>query len=40
MPTKPLKQHSFTYSVGGPFTKNKKNYVDRKYRLFLQKWSW
>ena len=24
MPKMPLKQHSFTYSAGGPFTKNKK----------------
>ena len=41
MPEIYLKQPGFTYGACGPFTKNKekpeKSYVDRKYRLYLQK---
>ena len=39
-----LKQSAFTYSACGPFTKKqRKNWkicVDRKNRLYLQKWAW
>ena len=39
-----LKQPTFTYSACSPFTKkqrkNWKIYADRKYRLYLQKWTW
>ena len=41
MPEIYLKQPGFTYGACGPFTKSKekpeKSYVDRKYRLYLQK---
>ena len=36
MPELHLKQPGFTYSVCGPFTKNKEIYADRKNRLYLQ----
>ena len=39
-----LKQTGFTHNACGPFTKNreriKKFYSSRKYRLYLQEWSW
>ena len=41
MPEIHLKQPGFTYTVCGPFTRNKKKnlkiYADRKYRFYLQK---
>ena len=43
MPEMHLKQIGFTYSACGPFTKNKKRiekFIQSKYRLYLQKWSW
>ena len=44
MPEMHLKQPGVTYSACGPFPpkkrKNWKIYVDRNYRLYLQKWSW
>ena len=37
MPKMHLKQPGFTYSVCGPFTKNKERiYANRKYKLYLQ----
>ena len=38
-----LKEPIFSYSACGPFTKTRKNwkiYANRKYRLYLQIWSW
>ena len=43
IPEMHLKQPGFTDSACGPFTKIKKDSdicADRKYRLYLQKWSW
>ena len=44
IPEMHLKQPGFTYNACGPFTKNnKKNskiYANRKYKLYLQEWSW
>ena len=40
IPEMHLEQPGFTYTVCGPFTKNKERieiYTDRKYRPFLQK---
>ena len=39
MPEMHLKQPGFTYSVCGPFTKNKQNskiFANRRYKLYLQ----
>ena len=38
MPEMHLKQPAITYSTCGPFTKI--GNADRKYRFYLQKWSW
>ena len=39
-----LKQPVFTYSACGPFTKNKERIEklkkNRRYKLYLQKWTW
>ena len=41
-----FKQPGFTYSACGPFTKYKERikkiyiYVDGKYKVYLQEWSW
>ena len=41
IPQMHLKQSGFTYSACGPFTKSKERiHADRKYRFYLQKWSW
>ena len=44
MPKMHLKQPGFTYSAYGPFTKNKERIQklnkNRRYKLYLQKWTW
>ena len=44
MPEMHLKEPTFTYSVCGPFTKNKERIQKFKkiggYKLYLQKWTW
>ena len=43
MPEMDLKQPGLTYSVCGPFTKNKERlekFMQTGNRLYLQKWSW
>ena len=44
MPEMHLKQPRFTYNACGPFTKNKKRIQklkkNRRYKLYLQKWTW
>ena len=44
MPEMHLKQPGFTYNACGPFTKNKKRIQklkkNRRYKLYLQKWTW
>ena len=44
MPEMHLKQPGCTYSAWGPFTKNKeknsKILTNRRYKLYLQKWTW
>ena len=44
MPEIHLNQPEFTYSAYGPFTKNKERIQklkkNRRYKLYLQKWTW
>ena len=44
LPEMHLKQPGFTYSACGPFTKNKERIQkfkqNRRYKLYLQKWTW